>query len=272
MSAVAERSARVITVTSGKGGVGKTNVSVNLSVALARMGSRAMLVDGDVGLANANILLGLNSQATIADLLARDCGMAEVVQEGPAGLMLVPGHSGGGVNPALGQRERRRLASAFRPYAGEVDHVLVDTATGIGPEAMALVAASDLILLVLSAEPTAFMDAYQLVKLLAVEHDRTEISVVTNLVDDEASGLQLFRHFDDVVRRFLPTTLHHLGSIPRDEHVREAVLRKRPCLEAFPDSRASAAFSRLARAIGDEKLPARDGGDRFFGLEAFCDA
>jgi flagellar biosynthesis protein FlhG len=82
MSAVAERSARVITVTSGKGGVGKTNVSVNLSVALARMGSRAMLVDGDVGLANANILLGLNSQATIADLLARDCGMAEVVQKG----------------------------------------------------------------------------------------------------------------------------------------------------------------------------------------------
>jgi flagellar biosynthesis protein FlhG len=102
--------------------------------------------------------------------------------------MLVPGHSGGGVNPALGQRERRRLASAFRPYAGEVDHVLVDTATGIGPEAMALVAASDLILLVLSAEPTAFMDAYQLVKLLAVEHDRTEISVVTNMVEDEPPG------------------------------------------------------------------------------------
>jgi flagellar biosynthesis protein FlhG len=186
--------------------------------------------------------------------------------------MLVPGHSGGGLNPALGERERRRLATAFRPYADAVDHVLVDTATGIGPEALALVAASDVILLVLSAEPTAFMDAYQLVKLLALEHDRTEVSVVTNMVEDETAGGQLFRHFDEVVRRFLPTRLHHLGSIPRDEHVREAVLRKRPCLEAFPDSRASAAFSRLARAIGDEKLPATQGGQRFFGLEALCDA
>jgi flagellar biosynthesis protein FlhG len=272
MSPATERSARVIAVTSGKGGVGKTNVSVNLSLALARMGSRAMLIDGDVGLANANILLGLNSQATIADLLARDCGMADVVQQGPAGLMLVPGHSGGGLNPALGERERRRLATAFRPYAAEVDHVLVDTATGIGPEALALVAASDVILLVLSAEPTAFMDAYQLVKALAAEHDRTEISVVTNMVEDDASGRQLFGHFDEVVRRFLPTRLHHLGSIPRDEHMREAVLRKRPCVDAFPDSRASAAFARLARTIGDEALPAGQGGDRFFGLEAFCDA
>jgi flagellar biosynthesis protein FlhG len=267
-----DRSARVIAVTSGKGGVGKTNVSVNLSVALARMGSRAMLIDGDVGLANANILLGLNAPATIADLLARDRGMADVMQQGPAGLMLVPGHSGGGMNSALGETDRRRLAAAFRPYANEVDHVLVDTATGIGPEALDLVAASDVILLVLSAEPTAFMDAYQLVKVLALEHDRTDVSVVTNMVEDEASGRQLFEHFEEVVRRFLPTRLTYLGSIPRDEHVREAVLRKRPCLEAFPDSRASAAFSRLARAIGDEKLPARDGGDRFFGLEAFCDA
>ncbi len=272
MSPATERQARVIAVTSGKGGVGKTNVSVNLSLALARMGKQAMLVDGDIGLANANILLGLNSQATIADLLARDCGMADVIQQGPAGLMLVPGHSGGGLDPALGASERRRLATAFRPYATQVDHVLVDTATGIGPEALALVAASDVILLVLSAEPTAFMDAYQLVKALAIEHDRTEISVVTNMVDDELAGAQLFRHFDEVVRRFLPTTLRHVGSIPRDEHVREAVLRKRPCLDAFPDSRASAAFSRLARAIGDERLPTTEGGQRFFGLEAFCDA
>ena len=157
-----ERSARVIAVTSGKGGVGKTNISVNLSVALARMGKQAMLVDGDVGLANANILLGVNADATIADLVSRDCGMGDVVQEGPAGMKLVPGHSGGGLGLAVEQR--RRLARAFRPYAGLMDHVLVDTASGIAPEAMELVATSDLILLVLSSEPTAFMDAYQLVQ------------------------------------------------------------------------------------------------------------
>lgn len=263
-----ERSARVIAVTSGKGGVGKTNVSVNLSVALARMGKQAMLVDADVGLANANILLGLNAGATLADVIARQCGMADVVQEGPGGVMLVPGHSGGRSSPALADSERERLASAFRPYAAELDHVLVDTATGISAEAMGFLAAADAVLLVLSSEPTAFVDAYQLVKVLALEHGRAEISVVTNMVDDEASGHQLFRHFEEVVKRFLPTNLNYLGSIPRDEHVREAVLRKRCCIEAFPESRASAAFRRLARALSRQDLPLTQGGHRFFGLEA----
>jgi flagellar biosynthesis protein FlhG len=268
MIATRERNARVIAVTSGKGGVGKTNVSVNLSVALARMGKQAMLVDGDIGLANANILLGLNSNVTIADLIARDCGMSEILQEGPAGMKLVPGHSGGGLGLGLDDDERRRLAKAFRPYAGEMDHVLVDTATGIAPEALELVAASDVILLVLSSEPTAFMDAYQLVKVLALDHDRTDISVVTNMVDNDESGRQLFRHFEEVAKRFLPTRLTHVGSIPRDNHVREAVLRKRCCVEAFPESRASAAFAKLARTLCDQTMPLTEGGHRFFGMEA----
>ncbi len=266
MIAVQERNARVIAVTSGKGGVGKTNISVNLSVALARMGKQAMLVDGDVGLANANILLGVNADATIADLVARDCGMGDVVQEGPAGMKLVPGHSGGGLG--LAGDERRRLARAFRPYAGLMDHVLVDTASGITPESMDLVATSDVILLVLSSEPTAFMDAYQLVKLLALDHGRTDISVVTNMVDSDESGRQLFRHFEEVVKRFLPTRLNHVGSIPRDKHVREAVLRKRCCVEAFPESRASAAFTKVARTLCEQAFPLTEGGHRFFGMEA----
>jgi flagellar biosynthesis protein FlhG len=112
------------------------------------------------------------------------------------------------------------------------------------------------------------MDAYQLVKVLALDHQRTEITVVTNMVDDEDTGRQLFRHFNEVVRRFLPTTLWHLGSIPRDEHVRDSVLRKRCCLEAFPESRASAAFGRIARTLSDASLPMTEGGDRFFGMEA----
>jgi flagellar biosynthesis protein FlhG len=262
------RNARVIAVTSGKGGVGKTNISVNLAVALARLGKQAMLVDGDVGLANANILLGLNAPATIADVLARDCAVRDVVQHGPAGMMLVPGHSGGGLSAGLAPAARDRLARAFRPYADELDHVLVDTATGISEEALNLVGTSDLILLILSSEPTAFMDAYQLVKALAFDHDRTDICVVTNMVDDETAGRKLFDHFQEVVRRFLPTQLTHLGSIPRDEHVREAVLRKRCCLEAFPNSRASAAFARLARTISNLSLPFTEGGERFFGMEA----
>lgn len=262
------RNARVIAVTSGKGGVGKTNLSVNLSVALARLGKRAMLVDGDLGLANANILLGMNANATIADVLARDCGMPDVVQQGPSGIFFVPGHSGSGLNPELARKDRRRLAEAFRPYAGKVDQIIVDTATGISPQAMGLVATSDLILLVLSAEPTAFMDAYALVKVLSLDHGCTDISVVTNMVESDASGAELFRHFEDVATRFLPVELTHLGSVPRDRHLREAVFRKRCCVEAFPDAPASLAFARIARAISEQEVPLTAGGHRFFGMEA----
>jgi flagellar biosynthesis protein FlhG len=99
------------------------------------------------------------------------------------------------------------------------------------------------------------------------------VAIVTNMVDDEAAGCQLFAHFQEVVRRFLPTRLSHLGSVPRDEHVREAVLRKRACMEAFPDSRASAAFTRLARTLIGQAVPATSAGDRFFAMEeALCGA
>ena len=267
MNSRRDRNARVIAVTSGKGGVGKTNLSVNLAAALARMGRRTMLVDGDIGLANANILLGLNAGTTIADIIGRGAPMDEVVIEGPAGLQVVPGHSGSGFTLAMPPAERRRLADAFRPYADRLDHLIVDTASGITPEGLELVADSDTVLLVLSDEPTAFMDAYAMVKVLSSEYGCTEIAVVTNMVESDQSGRALFGHFRDVVERFLPTELTHLGSIPRDNHVREAVFRKRCLVEAFPGARASAAFGRLAKTVAERDAPAREGGSRFFGLE-----
>lgn len=264
----AQRDARVIAVTSGKGGVGKTNLSVNLSVALAQAGKRTMLVDGDLGLANANILLGMAAPTTIADVIARERNVDEVVQRGPAGLFFVPGHSGRGVDPGLRESDRRRLGSAFRPFAGAIDHLILDTASGIGARALELVAESDRVLLVLSGEPTAFMDAYALVKVLTLDHGCTAISVVANMVADDAAGRTLFRHFHGVVRQFMETDLFYLGAIPRDEHVREAVFAKRPCLEAFPQCRASMGFRRVAEALLDAELPMTDGGHRFFGMEA----
>ena len=261
-----ERTARVITVTSGKGGVGKTNISVNLSVALSRLGKRAMLVDADIGLANANILLGLNATQTIADVIRCDRSVPEVVQSGPGGLFLVPGHSGA-VTPRP-NGDGRSLGRAFHSYAGSLDHVIVDTATGIANDSLSLVATSDLVLLVLSAEPTAFMDAYALAKILVHEHGCAELSVVANMVEDESSGRALFRHFSEVTKRFLPAEINYLGTIPRDDHVREAVFRKRCCVEAFPDCRASTAFVRLARSVAELDMPLTAGGHRFFGMEA----
>lgn len=264
----ANRKARVVAVASGKGGVGKTNCSVNLSVALARAGKETMLVDADIGLANANILLGLNAPLTVGDILARQCGLSDIVLEGPGGVKIVPGHNGSGVTSSLDRSDRRRLADIFRPYASTLDYLILDTGTGIAPEALRLTAMSDLVLLVLSAEPTAFMDAYTLVKVLALDHGITSVGIVTNMVDDEGRGRELFRHFREVVSRFLPTGLVYLGSVPRDEHVRHAVLRKQCCLEAFPHSPASQAFMYVAGALSNFDPAPNEKGDRFFGMEA----
>ncbi|WP_114954178.1 MinD/ParA family protein [Sphingosinicella terrae] len=262
------RNARVIAVASGKGGVGKSNVSVNLAVALAGVGRQAMLVDCDMGLANANILLGINGNWTLGDVLGRHCALEDILQRGPGGILLAPGHSGTGIGSTLGERDRQWLAGAFRPYADSLDYVVVDTGSGISLETLGIVAASDRILLVLSGEPTAFMDAYALVKALTVKHGCAEVSVVANMVTDDESGRALYERFAAVIGKFLAVELDYLGAIPEDRHLRDAVLRKRCCVEAYPSARASRAFRRLAERIVQTELAPIAGGHRFFGMEA----
>lgn len=268
MSSMTARSARVIAVASGKGGVGKSNLSVNLSVALAKLGRRAMLVDCDMGLANANILLGVNNNWTLGDVLGRHCSLEDILQTGPAGIILAPGHSGTGIGSQLGDRERQVLGSVFQPYAGRLDYVVVDCGSGISLETLGIVSASDSIVIVLNGEPTAFMDAYAMVKALSVKHACDRVAVVTNMVADDEAGRQLFDRFSSVIAKFLDVRLDHLGSIPEDKHLRDAVLRKRCCVEAYPSSRASRAFTQVAKRVVERDLPLMAGGHRFFGMEA----
>jgi flagellar biosynthesis protein FlhG len=263
-----KRTARVIAVASGKGGAGKTNISVNLAVALARLGRRTMLVDCDVGLANADILLGVESEHSIADVALKDRALADVACSGPGGMMLVPGHSGLGLGGGLGETARAGLAAAFRPYARDMDDVIVDTGGGLAGEGLSLVSASDLVLVVLTSEPTSFVDAYSLVKALSLRHGCSRFAVITNRVAHDADGLALFKRFERVVEQFLPVHLDHLGSIPEDAYLRDAVFAKRCCVEAFPSAPASTAFARLARRLSRLDLPSLPGGHTFFGLEA----
>ena len=261
------RRARVIAVTSGKGGAGKTNVSVNLSVALARLGRRTMLVDCDVGLANANILLGLEAAQGLAEVTQQARGLADVSRPGPCGMMLVPGHSGIGMGAGLTGDARTQLAAAFRPYADDIDDVIVDTGGGLAEEGLSLVAASDLVLLVVTNEPTSFMDAYATLKAMSVLHGCSRFGIVTNRVRGAADGRALFDRFERIVEQFLPVHLDHLGSIPEDPYLRDAVFAKRCCVEAFPSAPASAAFARLAKCIADLEVPRLPGGNSFFGME-----
>jgi flagellar biosynthesis protein FlhG len=238
--------ARTIAVASGKGGVGKTNVSVNLSVALAKAGQRTLLLDCDMGLANAGILLGLDSPWTIGDVLAGRCGLDDLIMTGPAGLAFAPGHSGTGSGSTLSHDERGRLFDALAPHRRDFDTIVIDTGSGIEASALALIAAADTPVIVVAPEPTSFVDAYALVKALHVAHGLDRFEIVTNMVQSEAAGHALFDRFRAVATRFLDMELVYAGAIPADPYVREAVLRKRCVVEAFPGAPATRAFARLA--------------------------
>jgi flagellar biosynthesis protein FlhG len=241
--------ARVIAVASGKGGAGKTNVSVNLAVAFARLGGRTMLVDCDMGLANAAILLGMPSAWTIGDLLSGRCGIEDLLQRGPGGLQFLPGHSGTGSGSTLSAAERGRLMEALKPYAARFDHIVIDTGGGIEASSLALVAAADTPLIVLTPEPTSFVDAYAMVKALSVSHGTPSFEIVANMAAHDVAARALFDKFRAIVTRFIDVDLIYAGAIPSDPFVREAVLRKRCVVEAFPGAPAARAFAALARRM-----------------------
>lgn len=241
--------ARVIAVASGKGGAGKTNVSVNLAVAFARLGGRCMLVDCDMGLANAAILLGMPSAWTIGDLLSGRCGVEDLLQRGPGGLQFLPGHSGTGSGSTLSATERGRLLEALKPYAARFDHIVIDTGGGIEASALALVAAADTPLIVLTPEPTSFVDAYAMVKALSVSHGISSFEIVANMVLHDVAARELFEKFQAIVTRFIDVDLAYVGAIPSDPFVREAVRRKRCVVDTFPGSPSARAFAALARRM-----------------------
>lgn len=246
MSLFSHGSARTIAVASGKGGVGKTNVSVNLAVALAKAGGRTLLLDCDMGLANAGILLGMDSPWTIGDVLAGRCELVDLIMPGPSGLAFAPGHSGTGAGSTLSAGERGRLLDALAPQRAHFDTIVIDTGSGIEASALALVASADTPLIVVAPEPTSFIDAYALVKALGVSHGIDRFEIVTNMVQSEAAGHALFDRFRAAATRFLDLELAYAGAIPADPYVREAVLRKRCVVEAFPGAPSTRAFARLA--------------------------
>jgi len=241
--------ARIISVASGKGGAGKTNVAVNLAVAFAQAGDRTLLLDCDMGLANAAILLGMPTAWTIGDLLAGRCGLDDLLQNGPAGLSFLPGHSGTGSGSTLSAAERGRLLEALEPRLADFDQVVIDTGGGIEASALALVASADTPLVVLTPEPTSFVDAYAVVKALNVAHGTTGFDVVCNMVRHDVAARQLFDRFRSIAGRFLDVELNYVGAVPADNYVREAVLRKRCVVEIFPGAPASRAFAALARRL-----------------------
>ena len=262
-----EEPVQVIAVTSGKGGVGKTNVSINLATALSRRGRSVMLLDADLGLANVDVVLGLKARRTLADVLDGSCDLADVIIEAPGDLRVVPASSGVQRMARLGAQETAGIVHAFSGLARPPDTLIVDTAAGINESVASFVCAAGDVLVVVCDEPASITDAYALIKTLSRHHDVGEFRILSNVVRSAAQGRDVFEKLSRVVHRFLDVSLLYEGFIPEDEFLRRAVQRQKAVVQAFPRCRSALAFRRLAMRTADWPVPVSAGGHVTFFFE-----
>lgn len=258
---------RVIAVTGGKGGVGKTNVAVNLAVALAESGKQTLLLDTDLGLANADVLMGLSPTFTLADVIDGRCRLEDTILEGPHGLAVVPAASGKRHMTELRPAEHVGLIRAFSDLARPLDAMVIDTAAGIADGVLTFSQAAHDIVVVVCNEPASITDAYALIKVLSRERGVNRVHILANMVHTPAESRELFGKISRVSERFLDVTLNHLGMIPHDDWLRRAIQRQQPVMQAFPSSPSAQAFRDLARRAERWQAPPGPRGHLEFFVE-----
>ena len=258
---------RVIAVASGKGGVGKTSVSINLAAALVNAGQRTLLLDTDLGLANVDVMLGLSPRFTLADVFAGRCELRDTVLEGPNGLMIVPAASGKRHMTELTPQQHVGLVHAFSELDIPIDTMVVDNAAGIADGVLTFCQAAQDVVVVVCDEPASVTDAYALIKVLSRERGVTRVQVLANQVQHAVEGRQLFEKLERVTSRFLDVTLSYLGAIPRDEWLRRAIQRQESVVDAFPSAPAALAFRDIARRSRQWQSPAAPRGHVEFFIE-----
>lgn len=248
------RPVKVIAVTSGKGGVGKSSVSVNLAAALARTGDRVMLMDADLGLANVDVLLGITPRYNLAHVIDGEVTLEEILVQGPEGMLIVPASSGTKRMAELGPAENAGLIRSFSELGHDIDYLIIDTAAGIADSVISFSRAARDVLVVAQDEPSSITDAYALIKVLNRDYQVRRMHVVANMIRDGRQGQALFEKLLRVTDRYLDVTLNYLGGIPADEKLRKAVKRQQPVVTAYPGSPSAQAYADLARRV--DKLPA----------------
>jgi flagellar biosynthesis protein FlhG len=264
---VKPRPIRVIAVTGGKGGVGKTNVSINLAVALSEMGKRVMILDADLGLANIDIALGLHPEYDLSHVLRGERSLSDVTLDGPAGVRVVPASSGIQKMAELSPAEHAGLINAFSDISNDLDVLVVDTAAGISDTVVSFSRAAQELVVVVCDEPASITDAYALIKLLNREYGVNRFRILSNMVRTTQEGRELYNKLFRVTDRYLDAMLNYMGSIPYDESLIKAVKAQKPVVQAYPRSPASQAFKNLAKKADNWPVPAGANGQLQFFVE-----
>ena len=252
--AIVKQPIRVISVGSGKGGVGKSNVVVNLAISFDRLGYRVLIMDADLGLANIDVLLGLSPQYNIGHVLNGSKRIDEVLVDGPGDIKIMPAGSGIQELTHLTDDQKLNMLEMLDGLESDIDILLIDTSAGISDMVLYFNLAAHEKIIIVTPEPTSLTDAYALIKVLYTRHGERHFRILANQVKDEKAGKGIFAKISKVADHFLDgLSLDYLGYIPYDPNVPQSVIRQRPLVELFPDSAASRAFARLAQSI--QKLP-----------------
>jgi len=239
----------VIAVTAGKGGVGKTNISINLAIALSQKQKNVLLFDADLGLGNVDMMLGLHTKYNLSHVLNGTCRLNDIIIPGPENIKIIPAASGTDDMTRLSITEHAGIIDAFNELTDDLDYLIIDTAGGISDTVLSFTRSSQEIIVLVCDEPTSLADAYALIKIISKQFALTRFHILTNMVRIPREGQVLFNKLSRVCDQFLNVQLNYLGSIPFDESVHLAIKKQKPLLLAHPNSPASIGIGHIADTI-----------------------
>lgn len=259
-----------LTITSGKGGVGKSTLVANLALWLGRRGNKVLLIDGDLSMANLDIMFGVRPERTLYDVFAERATISEILMEVEQNVFLIPGGSGIRELNKLSDMQRRTLMDEVSSLPHDFDYLIIDTAPGIDDNVLYLNSAVNDINVVLTPDPSSLADSYALIKVLNQVYKETRFSVICNFVRDEAEGLSLFKRFSDVTSKFLCVSLDYKGSIPLDSTLRSATKSQQLVLNTQPQSPSGLAIRALSQKLKQfNNMERSKGGIQFFWEQVF---
>jgi flagellar biosynthesis protein FlhG len=241
--------ARVIAITSGKGGVGKTNIVANLGFALSQLGKEVTILDADLGLGNLDVLLGVAPKFNISHVIRGEKSLAEILEEGPGNMKILPAASGIQELTQLSHDQKMQVFTELDRLIDATDVLLIDTAAGISSHVMDFNVMAHEIIVVVSPEPTSITDAYALMKVLSLKYAEKSCKLVVNQAASPKEAQDVFRQLDLVTDRFLDIHIDYLGCVLRDDKLTRSVKQQRLVTDLYPESRASRCFRDLAKRV-----------------------
>lgn len=244
-----KKKARLIAITSGKGGVGKTSFTVNLAIQLCRKGYRVVVIDGDLGLANVEVIMGIVPKFSLYELVSSDISLSDIITDGPMGIKFISGGTGIVEMADLNKQKLDKILRAMSALDNYADFVLIDTGAGISSNVTKFVLAAQEAILVTSPEPTSITDAYAVLKIISLNNKGCSVSVITNMVEDSREAEDILDRINTAAGKFLGTRIKNLGYLQKDPAVSRAIKMQIPFVVSFPKSAAAKGMERIAERI-----------------------